>query len=508
MGAGGKGAGAAGKVHDYYASFGAVLCAGPVDGLAGIVFDGRLIWPKADNWKTGTSYALNALAALNGMVWRSTAAANTTEPGTPGSTWRRYVLLRSTSTNPQSISIEGYGQGYLYWGTADQTLDASGEALLAAGGHPAYRRQALFVGKRFLCGRERTSLPNLEFIVMRYPRQSVIYGTPVVSGSLVAGHWYEVRGSGSASHGGTNYAAGNLLLATGTTWTTVSGAPAVHEVGMDADWQVNPFAALAEYLTDDTFGLGLPSSSLVAASWETAAAAARTNAAALYLSPLVMKAEDGRAFIQRILDHVDGWLRWTADGQIEAGLWSHAVAPPAWTAANTIDYHDLVEPAVLDPIAWQETTNVTVVQYSDRERSYKTRPARVANAWNRQGTGSPRIRTLDRPYILRGAQAFAVATEDAKLAGQPYHEGTLVVRAEKAEAIVPGTLFRLTHDAVGLSIACRCVGKSLAAPPAGTVTLRYQTERGLSVLPYVATTPQGILDAPPRPSRIADLEIL
>ncbi|MCW5560164.1 MAG: hypothetical protein KIT22_20290, partial [Verrucomicrobiae bacterium] len=212
--------------------------------------------------------------------------------------------------------------------------------------------------------------------------------------------------------------------------------------------------------------------------------------------------------IERVLDHVDGWLGWTTWGAIHAGLWSHSVAPPVWTAATTIDYHDLVEPAVLDPSDWQDTTNVTVVQYSDRTRSYKTRPARVENGWNRQATGVSRIRTVERPYILRTAQAMLVATEDAKLSAQPYHEGSLVVRAEKAEAIEPGTLFRLTHDAVGLSIACRCVGKIIGAPPSGNVTIRYQTERGISALPYVATTPQGITDPPPAPSRLLAVEIL
>ncbi|MBN8248862.1 MAG: TetR family transcriptional regulator [Verrucomicrobia bacterium] len=423
---------------------------------------------------------------------------------------RELVLFVATRVS-EIAKAAGVADGtiYLYWGTATQTLDASGEALLAAGGHPPYRRQAVAVGKKFLCGRERTSLPNLEFVGFRFPRQSVLYTIGVASGSLVVGLWYEVRGSGSITHASATLGTGALFQATATTWATASGAPTVHETGLDRDWQANPFAVLAEYLTDEAFGLGLPPSALVTASWSAAAAAARARSGSLYISPLLTKAEDSRAFVQRVLDHVDGWSRWTADGKIEAGLWAHAESPPAWTSANTVDYHDLVEPADLDPTSWQETTNVTVVTYSDRARSYKARPARVSNAWNRQSTGGlPRIRTLDRPYILRADQALAVAAEDAKLSGQPYHEGNLVVRAEKAEGILPGSLFRLTHDSIGLSIACRCVGKSLPAPPSGTVTLRYQTERGLSAIPYVATTPQGVADAPLPPARITDLEVL
>jgi len=507
MGGDGKGAGAAGMVHDYYASFGAVLCAGPLDGLAGIIFDGKLIWPPAENWEAGT-YALNALAAKDGMVWQSMSAGNTTTPGAAGASWRRYALLRHLSTNPQSVSVEGYGVGYLYWGTPNQTLDVGGEAILAAGGHPSYRGQVLFVGKRFLCGRERTSLPNLEFIGFRFPRQGLIYTSSVASGNLVAGHWYEVRSTGWITHDGSAHSAGAIFLATATTWSVGSGAPAVHETGLDGDWQANPFALLAEYLTSEIWGLGLPEAMLDAASWGAAAAAARSHAEALYISPALLKAEDGRAFIQRVLDHVDGWLRWNSAGQIEAGLWSHGVAPPSWTAASTVDYHDLIEPAELDPTSWQDTTNVTEVRFSDRSRAYKQRPARAANAWNRETTGGPRIRILERPYILRHEQALAVAAEDAKISGQPFHRGALVVRAEKAAAIEPGTLFRLTHDAIGLSVACRCIGKQVAEPPSGRVTLRYQTERGLAAIPYVATPPTGLVDTPQPPSRIANLEIV
>ncbi|MFO1461271.1 MAG: phage tail protein [Verrucomicrobiota bacterium] len=507
MGSGGKGAGAAGKVYDYYASFAAVLCAGPLDGLAGIVADGKLVWPKADAWKAGT-YALNALATQDGMVWRSTAGSNTTTPGAAGASWARYVLRRDQSVNPQSITVEGYGIVFLYWGTDTQTLDASGEALLTAGGHPAYKRQAVAVMKKFLCGRERTSLPNLQFIGFRYPRQSVIFTASVPSGSLVVGQWYEVRGSGTVTHAAATVPAGGLFLASATTWAVGSGSPTVYEVGLDADWQANPFAVLAEYLTNEQFGLGLSPSMLQASSWATAAAAARSNASSLFLSPLVTKAEDGRAFVQRILDHVDGWLRWNSDGQIEAGLWSHGIAPPTWTSANTIDYHDLTDPAELNPTSWQETTNVSVVNYSDRTRSYKTRPARAVNSWNREGTGGPRIRSLDRPYFLRAAQAAAVAAEDAKISGQPFHEGTLEVRAEKAATIRPGDLFRLTHDAIGISVPCRCTGKAFAAPPSGRVTLAYQTDRGLSAIPYSATTFNGIEDAPPPPSKLADFQLI
>ena len=71
-------------------------------------------------------------------------------PGAAGASWVRRAA-QDASVNPQSITVEGYGVVYLYWGTQDtQTLGASGEALLDRWWAPQHRRQAVAVMKRSL----------------------------------------------------------------------------------------------------------------------------------------------------------------------------------------------------------------------------------------------------------------------------------------------------------------------------------------------------------------------
>ena len=62
---------------------------------------------------------------------------------------------------------------------------------------------------------------------------------------------------------------------------------------------------------------------------------------------------------------------------------------------------------------------MTVVQYSDRTRAYKTRrPGR--NSWNRESTGGPRIRTVDRLYILQADQAATCHGRMPNPSAQPF----------------------------------------------------------------------------------------
>ena len=163
----GKGGSKGGGAKDYYGSIAALVCAGPVDELVSIIVDKKTVW--------------------EGPIAR-------TAPGV---------------TNPQSIAVAGYGCVVFYWGTADQTVNTTLTPELAV--HPPYRRQCWCVLKDFLFGRERTSAPNVEFVVRRKPAQAIVTGTAAV---------------------------------------------------LDDDHQANPVAAIAELVTDPVFGLGQPSSLL------------------------------------------------------------------------------------------------------------------------------------------------------------------------------------------------------------------------------------------------------
>ena len=393
---GGKGGSSSGSAKDYYGTIAGLVCAGPVDELVAVVVDGKTAW--------------------EGPLARTAVGV----------------------TNPQVIAVPNYGTIIFYWGTADQTLNASLAPLL--GSHPPYRRQCWCILKDFLFGRERTSAPNVEVVVRRQPVQSVIVG-----------------------------AAARL----------------------DADSQANPLAALAEIVTDPVFGLGQLVELLDAPSWQATADALTAQSARTHISPVLDRGSTFRAIVAEAIGYYDGWMRWNDTCQVEAGRFTHNEAPPSFDAATTIDYHDLVEEVDWAADGWSATVNEVVVRFNDRTRAFKENAARAVSGWNRDIVGEPRQRRVELPFITRAQQATGHAAERVRIESEQALSGSLSVRAEKATAIRPGDLFLLTHDAVQLSIVCRCIEKSVPASDSGKVTLRFASERGLAPVPY-QPTPLGL----------------
>lgn len=439
---GGK-SGGGGKSYDYFGTIAGVVCAGPVDELVAIVVDGKTVWPKATGWEAGIAYTVGALAQWQGVVYEC-VTAHTSSSGArpPNANWIRYTVKRSASPNPLPVTVENYGAAYLYWGTATQTLDTVGEKTLDTRGHPAYRRQCVLVLKAFLFGRERTSAPNVEVIVRRKPSQAMLTGDPAAL----------------------------------------------------TDGQANPMAAAADLFTDPVFGAGLAPDTVGGpdlTTWQATANALQADMAKVGISPSLQRGQTLRQFAASLLAYHDGWLRFGSSGEIEAGRFPHNAAPPVFTAATTIDYHDLIEEVAYTAAGWADTANQTQVRFTDRERSFKDASVAAVSGYNLAVTGEPRTATIDRPWITRRQQASDHAAEWQKVNAEPRISGSLVVRAEKAESIRQGDLFLLTHDALAVSVVCRCVEKSIAAPPAGRVTIQFESDRAGAQVPFQPTAPAG-----------------
>jgi hypothetical protein len=543
-----KDGGAGGTAHDYFGSIAGIVCAGPVDELVAVIIDGKLAWPAAAIWEAGKGYLVGDLKHYAFRVWRCTTAhTSATENAPPDPTnWTSYSVARADQPNPYPFSIEKWGQAYLYWGTADQELAGpdpvpdpiatasrrrqskraiiitgtphglttgqhvqvsgfsgtgaayndydvivevydstkfdyynpgtnqsltadtdgiitpldvvpTGETVLLDNGHPPYRRQAVLVLKDFLFARERTTAPNVEVVVRRKPNQTVIDGDAAA---------------------------------------------------LDADGQANPKCVEADLLTDPVFGLAQPDSFCDATTWQALADELAADSARTYISPVLDRAQTARSLLANLLAYYDGWARFNAAGAVEAGHFLHDAAPPAFTAATTIDYHDLVEEIAWDANGWPDTANQTYVRFSNRDRAFKADSAPFVSSWNMAVTGEPRPLNIDRPFITRPQQASTYAAEWGKIAAEPGIAGTLVVRAEKATSIKPGALFVLTHDAAAMSVVCRCTQKTLAKPPAGRVTLRFQSERAIGQIPYHPTRVEPGGSAFPLPEEIEMFQIV
>jgi|GEM_PF-3589333 len=456
MGSGGKGGGSGSKVYDYFGTLAGAVCAGPVDELVAIICDGKTVWPSATLWKTGTVYAVNDLVGYQGGVFKCTTGHTSNSGNVPPSTsyWTRYTVTRTGSPNPLPLSVEGYGAAYFYWGTDTQTLDSTGEATLSTNGHPNYRRQSVLVLKDFLFGRERTSAPNVEVIVRKKPKQTVVTGTSA-----------------------------NL-----------------------ADGQANPIAALADIYTDPVFGAGLSTAGYGTpdpATWQAAADALQANATKACLSPLLNSAGTLRQFTGELLAYCDAWVRFNGAGSIEAGTFPHNVAPPTFTPETTIDFHDLIDEVSYSADGWSGTYNQSQVTFKDRDRAFKDGSVSSVSGSNLAVTGEPRTARVDRPWITRRQQASDYAAEWLKINAEPVVKGTLVVRAEKAESILPGDMFLLTHDALSVSMTCRCTSKDLAQPPAGRATIGFESDRASAPPVYQPTANPGATAEYPSPELLS-----
>ena len=194
---GGSKGSSGGKSHDYYGTIAGLICAGPVQALVAIIADGKTVWPDANkgDWSPGSVYAIGDKVRSLGRVWTATSAHTGSSVNAPSLSghWVESVLERTAVgvTNPQPVSVVGYGAALLYWGTADQVHTGAVPSEIS-GTHPPYRRQAWVLLKDWLFGRERVSAPNVEFVSAGNPtrhcsavrrRSSMGTGRPVSWGS-------------------------------------------------------------------------------------------------------------------------------------------------------------------------------------------------------------------------------------------------------------------------------------------------------------------------------------
>jgi hypothetical protein len=389
------------------------------------------------------TYDVNDLVRFGSLVYRCIFAHDSTPDKAPPNVtyWAPYSVQRAGSPDPYPFTVvtskftdhTNYGQAYFYWGTAAQ--EWRGASVFKSLGHPPYRRQALLELEDFLFGIERQGPQNVTVVCGRNPQQ-----------------------------------------------TLIAGASALLD-----DGQANPMAVLAEMLSDPVYGLGLAAGFFDSTSWQAIADELRAMSSLTYISAYVDQQTSMRELVGKLLAYYDGWLRFNSAGAVEAGRFLHNAAPPAFTPATTIDFHDVKEEIDGDAPGWSDTFNLTVCKFQDRDRAYKDAGRTAPSGYNRQIVGEPRRASLDRPWITREPQALAHAAEWGKINAQRKLEGSLIVRAEKAASILQGTLFKLNHDAMQLAVACRCTQKIFKAPPAGLVSLRFETERGLAPLPFTPT---------------------
>lgn len=340
---GGKGKGGGAKSYDYFGTLAGAVAIGPVD-LLSVIYDGKAIWEGTATPSGDTP--TNLTGAIDAKFF-----------------------LKSTS--------------YLkfYHGTAGQTIDAA-----LAANHPDYKGIAYFVAKGLLFGREKTTAPNLEFVVRR---------RPVISTDVI----------GSA------------------------------QADLDADGQANPIAALAELLTS-RHGAGVDVARLDAASWQAAAEYAEDNAPRCYVSAFAPESKEFRRVAAELLGMVDGVLYWTPEGLLGVRLVKPGVEP---VGAVSITRAMMATPPKWKSGTWGDVPTTAVVKFYDRERKFKGTDEVAHNLVAFRVRGESDSKDFDLPHVTRRPQAAGWASEYMRRSVHPPVTVDVEVRPETVEGVGPGS---------------------------------------------------------------------
>jgi len=341
--------------------------------------------------------------------------------------------------------------GRLYWGTETQTADAY---LIAGTGqnHPARRGMCYIVWTNIDQGQGNTALPQIEVELHRH--------SPAV-GSY--------------------------------------GASGDHGLG------VNPVAAIYGFLTDIKGGLG-QAAIADAAAWGAQATALESigvggrTGSATWLHPTLSSQTDASTAISDILQYVDGFLRQKA-GKLEFG----------WFPNNSPDESGLTEiaEADLDSVPSgggfpdPNPISALTIVYNDWLREYQKTGAAAQLPVNRDMSGAPSPKRLDRPYIHVDSQAAAMAFKAGQVSGIPEITTTLKVLRSRAvnpdsTPLLPGDRFIWNYAPQSIELLCR-VQERGDDGTSSTVDIALINERGAFPEPFIAPVDTRILPTPESP---------
>ncbi len=385
---------------NYYARAAAIVCHGTVDGLDEILFDDDVVW--------------------TGPVSRG-------------------------SSDSTAITVPDRGTITIYWGTATQPLDAN----LAASGvtHPAYRRQCFVVVDLFL-GANKTSMPNMEFVLRRAPV------APWITGSAL--------------------------------------------IGLDA----NPVAVFAELWASEVFGLGLTASHLD----ETAmnAVAATLAAEGMGISPVLTSPTSFNQVLGFLIENIDAFpVIDPGTGKIGLRLVRDGEATVAW------DEDDFTDPPDVDAGGWESTYNLLTVKFTNREKAWTADGVSFRDRGNFALTGSTRTRSVERPWVTQQAVAWRIAASLGRQAALPVMTGTARVKRTSTAGVQVGDLVTLTHTAAGLTaLKVRIAELTVDKPDSPEVAIRWKEDRGwLNAIPTAVAPddvePEGEYSAQPLLANVA-----
>lgn len=364
--------------YNYYCSFAALLCLGPIDVLWGIKWDDKKVW--------------------DGPVHRGDSD---------------YI----------DITIAGIGHFRIYWGTDTQVMDPN----LAGSGlnHAPYRGLAYLVGIDVLLGQDRTTVPNIEVRVARFPAPEWLpEAQRVIEGSCA-----------------------------------------------------NPVAVVWDWWTSPRYGLGRGAHELDED--RLAAAGARLYQELVGVSVLLTSEDDFRTLLVKLMEHVDGYVT-TFNGRlgVELSRGEELGEPVAW-----LERKDLIGDPDITADGWPETYDEVRVRYKDQFLENQDNVAKHHDLANYALTGRHRTLNVDRPWTVRGSMAAAQAAVLGRVMGVPGFKGSMKVRASRSRALQLGAVFVLRTRA-GEELVAKVMERTEENPGDASVSISFQFDTGWAVADY------------------------
>lgn len=401
--------------YNYYASFAAAVCHGPVDGLHDIRLNGDSVYASDTRLQALSLTSAAGVATFtttnphgratgeeviiegaNQGDYNGSAAITVTSPtaftypllGSPASPATGTITARvklppvlRDAENPISVEvlIPDYGIMRLYWGTEAQDVDD----LLADSGveHPPYRGICYAVFDELFLGFNQTNVPNIEFVLSRQ----------------ATADWHAIAGI----------------------------------VG-----DANPIAAACELLQHPRAGCGIEVARLNTD--DLIVAAARLDGEGVGLSPLLTRQQECRQFLLQLLEYFDGYPVNGADGLLSIGL-----ARPTAGALPVVADADCIDPVKFSPEDWQSAKSITHLKFTNGARAFRDDMVSHAAPFVVAITGEPNPVTLDRSWITKESVATPLVKAAGRVNGLPPLTGTARLRKTAAlhDALLPGARF-------------------------------------------------------------------
>ena len=336
------------------------------------------------------------------------------------------------------ITLPNYGQARFYWGSDSQLADSLLEPL----GHPAYRGQCYVVFDPLIFGRDRTSAPQVEFVVSR---RTVIpgYANPDLSGDVC------------------------------------------------------PIHAAIELATHPRYGLGIYLSDFGGSGEETSA---RLVEADMGISPLINNAQSLPQSLAEMLGYFDGFL-YQKNGKYRFGSDS---LPVDFSEAPIIDTADETDFPEIDTDAFSQVSSETRLVYTDRDREFKESVAIHHDAAAHALNGTQEPVTFQRRWITRQSVANAQVAKAGRRAALPEVGGKVMVHYSKGIGLNPGDPIRLRpFPQADYLLNCRVTGIAHRRSDDAELELQFVLDvanqvSGVTPAPYTPPE-QPTYDADPMP---------